>query len=94
MPLRACRPLPPRHLDAFRGLHVRTQADAERVHALLHARDVAHHAGLVDQRGGRGNVGRKHSVASIEIFAARPQRRDVALEPERDQLATPCRRQR
>jgi hypothetical protein len=37
---------------------VRTKPDAERIHALLHARDVAQHARLVDQCRGRGNVGK------------------------------------
>ena len=56
-------PLPSSDLNAFRGLDVRTQADAERIHALLHARDIAHHARFVDQRGGSGNVGRMQGSA-------------------------------
>ena len=57
----ARRHLTLRDFDAFRGLHVRAQSHAERRHALLHARDVAHHAGLVDQRGGSCNVGQVHA---------------------------------
>ena len=38
------------HLDALRGLDVGAQHHAERRRALLHARDVAHHARLVDER--------------------------------------------
>jgi hypothetical protein len=49
--------LPPRDLNAFRRLDVRPQANTERGHALLHAHDIAHHARLVDQRGGGWNVG-------------------------------------
>ena len=56
-------PLPSSDLDALRGLDVRTQADAERIHALLHARDIAHHARFVDQRGGSGNVRRMQGNA-------------------------------
>ena len=58
MPAGAGIPLPSRDLDALRGLDVGTEANAERIHALLHARDVAHQARFIDQRGGRGNVRR------------------------------------
>jgi hypothetical protein len=40
------------HVDALGGLHVRAKAHAERVHALLHALDVALHARALDERGG------------------------------------------
>ncbi len=56
---------------ALRRLDVRPEADAERVQALLHPRDVASHAGDVDQGGRCIEGGQAHRVVLAGVGRGR-----------------------
>src|SRR5262245_29427923 len=60
---------------------MRAQAHAERAHALLHTRDVADHARLVDQRRGCRYFGQSHGCALNRSLVGCAKSPCEALQP-------------